>query len=79
MAGIVPAILFYFLRLTEFWQWFAIASTCLLAWGITDFAATLLIRPRLKDRPPSTAIQGWDPWRDPDRRVNPERRTDDPE
>ena len=79
MAGIVPAILFYFLRLTEFWQWFAIASVCTLAWGLADFAATLLIRPRLRDRAPTTAIRGWDPWRDPDRRVSTDRRTDEAE
>lgn len=81
MAGIVPAILFYFLRLTEPWQFFTIASTCLLGWGIADFSATLIGRPRLHDRPPTHAIRGWDPWRDPDRRVSgaPDRRTTDEE
>lgn len=81
MAGFVPAILFYFLELSEPWQYFAIASTCTLAWGIADFAATLLARPRLQDRPPSHAIRGWDPWRDLDRRISgrPERRTQDEE
>lgn len=78
MAGIVPAILFYFLKLSEFWQWFTIAATCLMAWGMADFTATLLVRPRLTDRPPTHAIRGWDPWRDPDRRVSgrPDRRTE---
>ena len=81
MAGIVPAILFYFLGLTEFWQFFTIASTCVLAWGIADFTSTLIERPRLSDRQPTHAIRGWDPWRDPERRVSgaPDRRTHDQE
>lgn len=79
MAGFVPAILFYFLKLTEFWQYFAIASTATLAWGIADFTASLIARPRLSDRPPTHAIRGWDPWRDPDRRISgrPDRRGED--
>lgn len=80
MAGVVPAILFYFLRLTEPWQFFTIASTCVLAWGMADFTANLVIRPRLRDRSPKHAIRGWDPWRDPERRVSaPDRRTTDSE
>jgi hypothetical protein len=79
MAGIVPAILFYFLELSEPWQWFTIASTCMLAWGIADFTANLVVRPRLRDRQPTDAIRGWDPWRDPERRVSgaPDRRGED--
>jgi hypothetical protein len=81
MAGFVPAILFYFLRLSEPWQFFSIAATCTLAWGMADFTATLLARPRLGDRPPRHAIRGWDPWRDPERRVSGlgDRRSEDEE
>lgn len=60
MGVAVPSILFVLLKLTFFWQWFTIAVTCFLCWGVADFAANVLSRPRLRDRSPGSAIKEWE-------------------
>ena len=60
MGVIVPAILFFFLELDTFPQFFTIAATCVIAWGIADLVAQILSRPRLTDRSPTGAIRDWE-------------------
>lgn len=57
MGIAVPAILFYFLPLTEWTELFTISVTCLLAWGVGWVASDLLDRPRLENRTPVGALR----------------------
>ncbi|MGH9459241.1 MAG: hypothetical protein ACRD2J_16520 [Thermoanaerobaculia bacterium] len=57
MGIVVPAILFFFLRLGSFGELFTVAATCFLAWGIADFTADILARPRLANRTPGSAFR----------------------
>lgn len=57
MGIVVPTILFFFLRLSTFGQFFTVSATCFLAWGIADFTADILSRPRLANRSPRSAIR----------------------
>lgn len=57
MGIAVPAILFFFLELARFSELFTVSATCFLAWGIADFAADVLARPRLQNRSPGTALR----------------------
>lgn len=57
MGILVPITLFLLLRLHTFAQLFTIAATTFLTWGVADMLATILERPRLKDRSPGKAIR----------------------
>ena len=54
---LVPLTLFYLLHLGSFTQLFIIAGTTFTAWGVADLFASILERPRLKDRSPGHAIR----------------------
>ena len=57
MGVLVPLALFFLLGLESFGQLFAIAATGFTAWGVADLFATILERPRLKDRSPGHALR----------------------
>jgi hypothetical protein len=57
MGGVVPAILFFALRLERLSQLFVVSATCFVAWGIADLTADILSRPRLADRSPGRALR----------------------
>jgi hypothetical protein len=57
MGIAVPAILFYFLPLTEWTELFTISVTCLLGWGVGWVASDILGRPRLENRTPGGALR----------------------
>lgn len=60
MGVVVPAILFFALRLERLSQLFVVSTTCFLAWGIADLTADILSRPRLEDRSPGRALRDLD-------------------
>jgi len=61
MGLLVPLTLFYLLGLGSFGQLFAISGTCFTAWGVAHLFATILERPRLKDRSPGRAFrEDWE-------------------
>lgn len=60
MGLFVPLILGYFLQLETIGQFFTVAGTCIIGWAITDLTATILARPRLKNRSPGDAIRDWE-------------------
>jgi hypothetical protein len=57
MGVILPITLFFLLRLHTFSQFFTIAASTFLTWGVADLFASLVERPRLKDRTPGAAIR----------------------
>ena len=57
MGIAVPAILFFFIPLRTPAQFFTVAVTCFLAWGIASFASDILGRPRLANRTPGSAFR----------------------
>ena len=57
MGIAIPVMLFLLLRLSTFSQLFTIAASTFLAWGMADLLASILERPRLKDRSPTAAIR----------------------
>ena len=54
---LVPLTLFFLLHLQTLGQLFAIAATTFTAWGVADLFASILEKPRLKDRTPGRAIR----------------------
>jgi len=62
MMGIaLPLILFYLLDLQTFSQLFTISAVSFLGWGVSDFLATILGRPRLQNRSPGGALrEDWE-------------------
>lgn len=61
MGILVPITLFLLLRLNTPAQLFTIAATTFLTWGVADFLASVLERPRLKDRSPGKALkEDWE-------------------
>ena len=56
MGGIVPVTIFFLLGLETFGQFFTIAASTFLAWGLADLLARILERPRLRGRTPRQAI-----------------------
>ena len=61
MGIVVPIMLFLLLGLSTFSQIFTIAAVTFLAWGAADLLASILERPRLKDRSPGEAFrQDWE-------------------
>jgi hypothetical protein len=57
MGIAIPVTLFFLLGLQTVSQLLTIAATTFTAWGVCDFLATLLERPRLHDRTPGNAIR----------------------
>jgi len=57
MGIAVPLVIFFLLDLKTPAQLFAIAATTFLAWGVADLFASILEKPRLKDRSPGRAIR----------------------
>jgi hypothetical protein len=53
----VPITLFMLLRLTTFSNLFTIAAVSFISWGVADLLASILERPRLKDRSPRGALR----------------------
>jgi hypothetical protein len=61
MGIALPAALFFLLDLQSLPQFFTLAASCFLAWGTADLLASILDRPRLKDRSPGHAIrEDWE-------------------
>ena len=57
MGIVVPIILFLLLGLHTISELLTVAATTFLAWGVTDLLATILEKPRLRDRSPGRAIR----------------------
>ena len=57
MGIAVPATIFFLLGLHTPSQFFTIAATTFLAWGLADLLASILERPRLENRSPGMAIK----------------------
>jgi hypothetical protein len=58
---LVPLTLFFLLKLESFGQLFSIAATSFTAWGVADLFASILEKPRLKDRTPGNAFrEDWE-------------------
>ncbi len=61
MGVAVPATLFFLLRLHTVPEFFTIAATTFLSWGMADLLANILQKPRLRDRTPVKALgEEWD-------------------
>lgn len=61
MGILVPVTLFLLLRLNTMAQLFTVAATTFLTWGVADLLATILEKPRLKDRSPGKAFkEDWE-------------------
>ena len=57
MGIAVPATIFFLLALHTPSQFFTVAATTFLAWGLGDLLASILERPRLENRSPGMAIK----------------------
>jgi hypothetical protein len=57
MGIAVPFTIFSLLGLHTLSQFFTIAATTFLAWGLADLLASILERPRLENRSPGMAIK----------------------
>lgn len=57
MGIAVPATIFFLLGLQTPSEFFTIAATTFLAWGLADLLASILERPRLENRSPGMAIK----------------------
>ena len=53
----VPITLFLLLGLTTFSNLLTIAAVSFISWGVADLLASILERPRLKDRTPGAALR----------------------
>lgn len=53
----VPLTIFFLLGLRTPSQFLTVAATTFLAWGVADFLATILERPRLQNRSPGMALK----------------------
>jgi hypothetical protein len=61
MGVAVPLTLFFLLGLQTLSQLLTIAATTFLAWGVGDFLANVLERPRLKGRSAGQALrEDWE-------------------
>jgi hypothetical protein len=61
MGIAVPLTLFLLLGLNSYAQLFTIAAVTFLSWGVADLLATILGKPRLKDRSPGKAFkEDWE-------------------
>ena len=57
MTFAVPATIFFLLNLHTPSQFFTVAATTFLAWGLADLLAGVLERPRLDNRSPGLALK----------------------
>jgi hypothetical protein len=57
MGIAVPLTIFVVLGLHTLPQFFTVAATTFLAWGLADLLASILERPRLENRSPGMAIR----------------------
>jgi hypothetical protein len=57
MGIAVPLAIIFLLDLSTPTQFFTVAATTFLSWGVADLFATILEKPRLKDRSPTAAIR----------------------
>jgi len=57
MGIAVPATIFFLLGLHTPSQFLTVAATTFLAWGLADLLASILERPRLRNRSPGMAIK----------------------
>lgn len=61
MGVAVPATLFFLLRLHTLADFFTIAATTFVTWGVADLLSSILERPRLQNRSPGKAIrEDWE-------------------
>ncbi len=61
MGIAVPLTIFFLLGLSTVTEFFTVAATTFLAWGVADLFASILEKPRLKDRSPGAAIrEDWE-------------------
>lgn len=61
MGVIVPITLCVLLGLETPSEMFTVFATTFLAWGVTDLLATILEKPRLKNRSPGQAVrEDWE-------------------
>ena len=61
MGIILPVALFLLLNLQTPSQFFTIAASSFLAWGVADLLASILEKPRLTNRTPGGAIrEDWE-------------------
>lgn len=61
MGIAVPLSIFFLLDLSTVTEFFTVAATTFLSWGVADLFATILEKPRLKDRSPGAAIrEDWE-------------------
>ena len=61
MGIAVPLVIFVLLDLQTPGQFFAIAASTFLSWGVADLLATILERPRLRGRSPGRALrEDWE-------------------
>jgi hypothetical protein len=61
MGLVLPAALFMLLDLRTASQFFTIAASTFLVWGVADLLASILERPRLSHRTPRGAIrEDWE-------------------
>lgn len=57
MGIAVPATIFFLLGLHTLPQFFTVAATTFLAWGLADLLASILEKPRLQNRSPGMALK----------------------
>jgi hypothetical protein len=61
MGIAVPVIIFVLLDQQTPGQFFMIAASTFLSWGVADFLATILEKPRLRGRSPGQALrEDWE-------------------
>jgi hypothetical protein len=61
MGIALPLVLFLLLGLRTWSQFLTIAASTFLTWGVSDLLASILERPRLKDRSPGHAFrEDWE-------------------
>jgi len=61
MGIALPLVLFLLLGLQTWQQFLTIAASTFLTWGVADLLASILERPRLKDRSPGHAFrEDWE-------------------
>jgi hypothetical protein len=61
MGIAVPVIIFLLLDQQTLGEFFMIAASTFLSWGVADFLATILEKPRLRDRSPGQALrEDWE-------------------
>jgi hypothetical protein len=61
MGIILPIVIYRLLGLTTIPQLLTVAASTFLAWGVGDFLASILERPRLKGRTATGAIrEDWE-------------------